>query len=58
MRRGTTVLTIAHRLQTIIDFDRILVLSKGIVVESGAPQDLLSRPDSVFADMVAESKKH
>ena len=39
--RGSTVLTIAHRLDTIIDYDRVLVLSDGRVAEDDAPQALL-----------------
>lgn len=48
---GTTVLTIAHRLDTIIDYDRILVLSDGVVIEYAPPDILLRNPDSVFSDM-------
>jgi ABC-type multidrug transport system fused ATPase/permease subunit len=58
LKRGTTVLTIAHRLQTIIDFDKILVLSDGVVVECASPQELVANEDSVFSDMIRESKKH
>jgi ABC-type multidrug transport system fused ATPase/permease subunit len=36
-----TTITIAHRLQTIIDYDKVLVLDKGEVVEYGDPWDLL-----------------
>jgi len=35
-----SVVTIAHRLHTVIDYDRIVVLDKGIIVESGAPSTL------------------
>jgi len=37
-----TVISVAHRLDTIIDFDRVVVLDKGRVVEVGKPADLLA----------------
>jgi ABC-type multidrug transport system fused ATPase/permease subunit len=43
--KNTTV-TIAHRLQTIIDYDKVLVLDKGEVVEYGDPWDLLQAKGS------------
>ncbi|CAD7924784.1 unnamed protein product [Amoebophrya sp. A120] len=41
-----TLITVAHRLQTIIDFDRILVMSDGRVAEDGAPWELIKNSDS------------
>ena len=36
-----TVIAVAHRLKTIIDYDRIFVLEQGRVVEVGKPRELL-----------------
>ncbi|KAJ3067462.1 hypothetical protein HDU99_003519 [Rhizoclosmatium hyalinum] len=49
--KDTTVISIAHRLNTIAAFDRILVLDHGKVAEFEAPHLLLSR-DSIFTEMV------
>jgi ABC-type multidrug transport system fused ATPase/permease subunit len=46
-----TTITIAHRLQTIIDYDKVLVLDKGEIVEFGDPFDLVSKPEGVFHGM-------
>jgi len=49
--KGVTMLTIAHRLDTIIDYDRVAVMSEGVVVEYDAPKELASKPGSVFGQM-------
>jgi ATP-binding cassette subfamily C (CFTR/MRP) protein 1 len=51
---GATVLTIAHRLATVIDSDRILVLDGGVVKEYASPSDLLEDGSSQFYDMVKQ----
>ncbi|KAM5453644.1 hypothetical protein McanCB56680_002853 [Microsporum canis] len=50
-----TIITVAHRLDTIMDSDMVAVLDKGRIVEYSSPQDLLSRP-SMFADLVGGSR--
>eukprot|EP01126_Amoeba_proteus_P056636 TRINITY_DN7137_c0_g1_i2.p1 TRINITY_DN7137_c0_g1~~TRINITY_DN7137_c0_g1_i2.p1 ORF type:complete len:679 (-),score=153.04 TRINITY_DN7137_c0_g1_i2:44-2080(-) len=50
-----TVLTIAHRLHTIIDSDRILVMDKGKVEEFDVPHILLQNPHSLFSQLVDET---
>ncbi|KAH8683197.1 hypothetical protein BGZ60DRAFT_368935 [Tricladium varicosporioides] len=39
----STIITIAHRLQTIVDYDKVLVLDKGHVIEYGHPHELLKK---------------
>ncbi|KAI5699855.1 hypothetical protein M8J75_009903 [Diaphorina citri] len=50
-----TVLTIAHRLHTIMDSDKVLVMDSGVAVEYGHPGDLLSQPSGYFKDLVNET---
>jgi ABC-type multidrug transport system fused ATPase/permease subunit len=47
-----TVLTIAHRLATVVDSDLVCVLDHGVVVEYDSPAALLRREESVFTQMV------
>ncbi|XP_044754614.1 multidrug resistance-associated protein 1 isoform X1 [Coccinella septempunctata] len=49
-----TVLTIAHRLNTIMDSDRVIVLDKGIIVEFDTPQNLLKGP-TIFRSMCQDA---
>jgi ABC-type multidrug transport system fused ATPase/permease subunit len=50
--RDCTIITIAHRINTIIDSDRILVMHQGRVVEFDTPSALLDMPNGYFKSMV------
>ncbi|XP_069944054.1 ATP-binding cassette sub-family C member 3-like isoform X2 [Cherax quadricarinatus] len=50
-----TVLTIAHRLNTIMDYDRVMVLQAGTVAEFDTPAALLSQTHSIFYNMLKDA---
>ncbi|CAI4063089.1 ATP-binding cassette transporter YOR1 SKDI_07G5290 [Saccharomyces kudriavzevii IFO 1802] len=50
-----TILCIAHRLQTIVNYDRILVLEKGEVAEFDTPWTLFTQENSIFRNMCSRS---
>lgn len=51
-----TILTVAHRLDTILDADRVIVMDSGRVVEMGKPGELLKRGDSAFRALRGRSE--
>ncbi|KAL0104456.1 hypothetical protein PUN28_017289 [Cardiocondyla obscurior] len=53
--KDCTVLTIAHRLNTILDSDRVIVLDKGLIVEYDSPEILLRNPSSSFYSMAKDA---
>lgn len=50
-----TVITIAHRLNTIMDSDRVMVLQAGRIAEFDAPSVLLQQPNSLFYSMAKDA---
>jgi ATP-binding cassette subfamily C (CFTR/MRP) protein 4 len=52
-----TVLTIAHRVNTVMDSDKILVMDSGRVAEFGEPQQLLQDTDGMFYSLVTRNSK-
>lgn len=46
-----TVITIAHRISTVLASDLVVVMDRGIVVEQGPPATLLANPNSKFSQL-------
>ena len=55
--KETTVITIAHRLKTIIFYDKILVLNHGQLQEYDTPLNLVKDPNSLFGKMIKKTGK-
>jgi ATP-binding cassette, subfamily C (CFTR/MRP), member 4 len=55
--KDVTVITVAHRLNTIADYDKILVMDAGRIIEAGSPWELL-QGNTVFSSMVARTGDH
>jgi ABC-type multidrug transport system fused ATPase/permease subunit len=52
--KGRTTITVAHRIETILDSNRVVVLEKGRVAESGAPRELMEQA-GLFYKLVVEA---
>ncbi|XP_055381997.1 ATP-binding cassette sub-family C member Sur isoform X2 [Condylostylus longicornis] len=50
--KGRTILTIAHRLSTLMNYDRIIVLENGKIIEDGTPNELKAIPNGKFSSML------
>jgi len=55
--QGSTMITIAHRLNTIIQSDKVMVLSYGEIVEYDQPATLMNDPASEFSSLLREIEK-
>lgn len=52
--KDCTVVAVAHKISTVLGFDRILVISAGEVIEDGSPAELLSNPTSCFRTLASD----
>lgn len=57
-KRGMTIVSVTHRLATSINADTILVMQNGRLAEEGRYEELLDRPQGLFAKMVASQEKN
>lgn len=53
--KNSTILTIAHRLETVQDYDKIVVMENGSLAEQGSPSNLLKNPKSKFFGLAKEA---
>lgn len=53
--QGRTVIAVAHHLRSILDYDRVIVMDRGSVLESGRPIDLLQTEGSAFRELCLDS---
>ena len=56
--RGVTVVTVAHRLDTVLGYDRVCVLHDGEVSEYGPPDELLKKEDGELRRLVRADRLH
>ena len=52
---GATIITVAHRINTVMDYDRVIVMDQGRVKEEGAPIQLLQDTNSEFCKMARQA---
>lgn len=57
LMKNKTVIVIAHRLSTLLDMDRILVFDKGIIVEDGSHEELLSKRGVYWLLWIAQNNQ-
>lgn len=55
LKRKCTTITIAHRLSTIKDFDEIIVLERGIVIQQGNHDDLIKNKKGLYYNLIKNS---
>ena len=49
------MLTIAHRIKTILEYDKILVFDQGHLIEQGSPKELIEKQNGPFYGLYSQS---
>lgn len=52
-----TVIVVAHKLDTVLDFDKVVVMNQGQLVEYGEPYKLLEREGSWFKSLYEDNSR-
>jgi len=52
---NSLLITIAHRIRTVVDYDRLIILDKGVIVEFDTPRNLIEKDGGVFREMCMKS---
>lgn len=55
--KSSTILCVAHRLETVLDFDLVVVMDQGNVIEQGNPREMLDDQQSAFAALWEHQKR-
>lgn len=58
VERGVSVITVAHRLDTVLGYDRIAVLGDGEVLEYGAPNELMAKQGGELRKLVQADRRN
>lgn len=53
----STIVSVAHRIETVEDYDLVVVLQEGRIVEKGPPVELAARKGGLFAGMLAARRR-
>jgi ATP-binding cassette subfamily C (CFTR/MRP) protein 1 len=56
--KDRTIIAIAHRVNTLMDFDRIVVMEAGRIVEIGLPGELMEKENGLFRTLVETQRGH
>jgi len=54
--KGSTIIIISHRLETVLHCNKVIVMDKGMIIEFDSPTKLLENPKSVFYNLAHTSK--